>query len=81
MSAKDLSVSEGSDADTVVRETTNLVDHGSWQLCNGGKGLERQFKFKTFKATWVGVVVQCPRTFNIGTDSGQGLHEPCSGRV
>ncbi|EME88587.1 uncharacterized protein MYCFIDRAFT_123664, partial [Pseudocercospora fijiensis CIRAD86] len=23
-----------------------------WKLCNDGKGLERGFKFKTFKTTW-----------------------------
>ena len=50
---KDLSPSSGEDPENLAKETTELVDHGHWQLCNNGKGLERVFKFKTFKATWV----------------------------
>ena len=51
--AKDVSASEGEDAVNLAKEAANLVDKGRWRLCNDGKGLERQFKFKTFKATWV----------------------------
>lgn len=50
---EDISPSAGEDAQDLLRQTTELVDSGKWQLCNGGKGLERPFKFKTFKATWV----------------------------
>ncbi|KAK3703148.1 hypothetical protein LTR37_014625 [Vermiconidia calcicola] len=49
---KDIRPSEGEDPATLAQETIELVDNGRWQLCNSGKGLERQFKFKTFKATW-----------------------------
>ena len=49
----DLSISAGHDTETVTKDAIALVDHGQWVLCNSGKGLERQFKFKTFKATWV----------------------------
>lgn len=51
---EDISPSAGEDAQDVLRQATALIDNGKWQLCNGGKGLERPFKFKTFKATWVG---------------------------
>lgn len=49
----DLSISPGEDAATVTDQTTSLVDDGKWHLCNAGKGVERTFKFKTFKTTWV----------------------------
>lgn len=49
----DLTLSPNSDPETMVSQTTILVDDGKWKVCNGGKGLERPFKFKTFKATWV----------------------------
>jgi 4a-hydroxytetrahydrobiopterin dehydratase len=51
---KDISPSAGEDPEVLARQTTELIDHGRWRLCNDGKGLERLFKFKTFKATWVG---------------------------
>jgi len=47
-----LSISAGEDNGAVLDQTTKLVDSGKWTLCNDGKGLERPFKFKTFKATW-----------------------------
>lgn len=49
----DLSISGHNNEETVVREATNLIDDGRWRLCNGGAGLERDFKFGTFKNTWV----------------------------
>lgn len=55
---KDISPSPGENAEELATQTTNLVDNGLWQLWNGGKGLERQFKFKTFKATWVRSLAQ-----------------------
>ena len=51
----DISASKDEDAAALAQEATALVDDGRWQLCNNGKGLERQFKFKTFKATWVSI--------------------------
>ncbi len=53
VSAADIKASSGEDVDSLARETTRLVAEGRWQLCNDGKGLEREFRFKTFKATWV----------------------------
>lgn len=44
--------SSGEDPEVLVKDTTALVDNGKWRLCNAGKGLERSFKFKTFKTTW-----------------------------
>jgi len=50
----DLSISAHQNEQQVVDEVTQLVDNGRWHLCvGGGAGLERQFKFRTFKATWV----------------------------
>ena len=48
--------SAGEDAEAMAYQLTTLLDehHGHWTLSNGGKGLERDFKFKTFKTTWVG---------------------------
>jgi 4a-hydroxytetrahydrobiopterin dehydratase len=51
--ASEISPSPGSDLQTLVTQTTALVDSGRWTLTNNGKALERQFRFKTFKATWV----------------------------
>ena len=56
LEANDLSLSQSEDNDAVTRQATALVDGGRWRLCNDGKGLEREFKFKTFKATWVCLV-------------------------
>jgi 4a-hydroxytetrahydrobiopterin dehydratase len=50
---KDIHPSSGDDATTLATEATRLIDHGRWRLCNDGKGVEREFRFKTFKATWV----------------------------
>lgn len=54
LKVEDISPSAGEDAQDVLRRATELVDNGKWKLCKGGQGLERPFKFKTFKATWVG---------------------------
>lgn len=53
VAASDISPSKGEDVDSLVSQTTALVDSGRWKLCDNGKGLERKFKFRTFKATWV----------------------------
>lgn len=53
VSANSLSPSPREDAEDLATQTIALVDHGRWNLCNDGKGLERVFKFKTFRATWV----------------------------
>ena len=50
---KDISASKGEDSEALAKAATQLVDNGRWRICNAGRGLERQFKFKTFKATWV----------------------------
>lgn len=49
----DLQVSSDSSPESITIEATTLVDDGAWTLCLDGKGLERNFKFKGFKATWV----------------------------
>lgn len=54
--AEDITASQGEDASDLAQQATSLVDEGRWSICNNGKGLERQFKFKTFKATWVGSI-------------------------
>ncbi|KAK3656825.1 hypothetical protein LTR56_002806 [Elasticomyces elasticus] len=48
----DLVVSTNSDAEEVSRKATDLVDAGRWRLCNNDRGIERDFKFTSFKATW-----------------------------
>lgn len=53
VSASDISPSRGENTDELTSQTTALVDSGRWKLWDNGKGLERQFRFKTFKATWV----------------------------
>ncbi|EME41260.1 hypothetical protein DOTSEDRAFT_73618 [Dothistroma septosporum NZE10] len=58
-------ISQGETTADVIRDATALIDHGRWELCNNGKGLERGFKFKTFKATWDfmnQVASECKRT-------------------
>ncbi|KAI5360805.1 Putative pterin 4 alpha carbinolamine dehydratase [Septoria linicola] len=50
--AEEISVSAGDDPQSITEQATELVTQGKWQLCNEGKGIERGFKFKTFKATW-----------------------------
>ena len=53
VSASDISPSRGENTEELTNQTTALVDSGRWKLWDNGKGLERQFRFKTFKATWV----------------------------
>jgi hypothetical protein len=53
VSASDISPSRGENTEELTSQTTALVDSGRWKLWDNGKGLERQFRFKTFKATWV----------------------------
>lgn len=53
LNASELSISEGHDAQAVTQGASQLIDNGKWRLCNEGRGLEREFKFKTFRATWV----------------------------
>ncbi|QIW94809.1 hypothetical protein AMS68_000327 [Peltaster fructicola] len=48
----DLKVSSDSSPEAIVAEATALIDDGSWGICHDGKGLERSFKFKGFKAAW-----------------------------
>ncbi|KXT08219.1 hypothetical protein AC579_8679 [Pseudocercospora musae] len=50
--ASAVSISQGEDQATVLAQASELVDHGKWQICDDGKGLERGFKFKTFKTAW-----------------------------
>jgi 4a-hydroxytetrahydrobiopterin dehydratase len=72
--ASEISASKGESIEALVSQTTSLVDSGRWKLCNDGKALERQFKFKTFKATWVSTTssITCRDELLICT---QGLHE------
>ncbi|SMQ48477.1 unnamed protein product [Zymoseptoria tritici ST99CH_3D7] len=60
-----LSISPGSDSETVLRDTSTLIESGKWKLCNSGKGLERTFKFKTFNKTWEfmnQIAAECKKT-------------------
>lgn len=46
--------SAGSDASELTTMLDELVSpNGQWTLSEGGRGVERHYKFKTFKATWV----------------------------
>lgn len=53
-----IKVSAGGDVESVFGATKTLVETKQWQLCAGGKGLERQFRFKSFRATWVCPILQ-----------------------
>lgn len=45
--------SEGSDDSSLSASLSKLTaPHGEWTLTSDGRGLERSFKFKTFKAAW-----------------------------
>ncbi|KAI7302421.1 hypothetical protein KC326_g8973, partial [Hortaea werneckii] len=50
----DLSIADSTpDQESLVQEASQLVDNGGrWRLCREGKGIERGFKFRTFKTTW-----------------------------
>lgn len=55
-------VSKGHDQDQVRNEAAGLVSvevKGTrrWHLTQDGQGLERVFRFKTFKATWVSILL------------------------
>jgi 4a-hydroxytetrahydrobiopterin dehydratase len=47
--------SEGENSSQLSNEVSDLISNpeSSWELSSDGKGLERSFKFKTFKTTWV----------------------------
>lgn len=59
LSSSQLQVSAGDDPAVMLEQATALLEQlqddgkGKWQLCNAGKGLERQFRFRTFGHTWV----------------------------
>lgn len=72
---KDIKPSGVEDVSAVANEATQLVDNGRWQLWNQGRGLERQFRFKTFKATWVRCHSMPPyKPADLGR---KGFHEFC----
>ncbi|KAK5129446.1 hypothetical protein LTR08_003239 [Meristemomyces frigidus] len=54
LSRADLTLSDPSAAQRIVREATALVEGegAKWHLSAHGAGLERPFRFKTFGATW-----------------------------
>jgi 4a-hydroxytetrahydrobiopterin dehydratase len=46
--------SAGSDATSLTASLSTLLPpEGRWQLTPKGNGVERTFRFKTFKKTWV----------------------------
>jgi 4a-hydroxytetrahydrobiopterin dehydratase len=47
--------SAGEDEEQLSRDATALVTEGQgrWKVTDDNRGLERTFRFKTFKATWV----------------------------
>ena len=49
----DIKYSSNSDPEKVAAEVTHLTDGtGRWNISATKAGLEREFKFKTFKTTW-----------------------------
>lgn len=57
MSTTDVaSFAPGEDGPHTLSLLTPLLrsNGGRWQLTDTGNGLERNFRFKTFKKTWVG---------------------------
>ncbi|RMY67153.1 hypothetical protein D0863_07969 [Hortaea werneckii] len=63
----DLSIADSTpDQESLVQEASQLVDNGGrWRLCREGKGIERGFKFRTFKTTWDfmnAIATECKRT-------------------
>ncbi|KAI6993589.1 hypothetical protein KC363_g320 [Hortaea werneckii] len=63
----DLSIADSTpDQDSLVQEASQLVENGGrWRLCREGRGIERGFKFKTFKTTWDfmnAIATECKRT-------------------
>ncbi|KAI6787596.1 hypothetical protein KC327_g18555 [Hortaea werneckii] len=63
----DLSIADSTpDQEALVQETSQLVENGGrWRLCREGRGVERGFKFKTFKVTWdfmTAIATECKRT-------------------
>jgi hypothetical protein len=59
--ATDIRVSDGEpDSSTIIEQATTLVEKRGWTLCADGKGLERDFRFKTFGKTWVSVIERHP---------------------
>ena len=50
------SISKGEDTEKVTADANDLVGNGRWTVTDEGRGIERVFKFKTFKATWVCVM-------------------------
>ena len=46
--------SEGASEASLATEANRLMQkERPWKLCADGQGIERTFKFKTFKAAWV----------------------------
>jgi pterin-4a-carbinolamine dehydratase len=54
--AADIMYSAGEDAEQLGGQLESLLTHagGRWALSKDKRGLERDFRFKTFKITWVG---------------------------
>lgn len=49
----DIKYSSNSDPEKVAAEVTRLTDgQGRWTISATKSGVEREFKFKTFKTTW-----------------------------
>lgn len=49
----DIKYSANSDPEKVAAEVTHLTDgQGRWTISATKSGVEREFKFKTFKTTW-----------------------------
>ena len=52
--AHDIAFSANADHEQLSKAIQRLVlPNGKWILCNDGRGVERSFRFKTFKAAWV----------------------------
>lgn len=56
-------LAEGSDESSMGKDLSKLLlslgQGGSWVLTADGMGLERTFRFKTFKKAWVSSVQSC----------------------
>lgn len=54
LNPEDLSISAGENPQILTEQATALLAPlGKWKICKNKKGIERNFRFQTFKTTWV----------------------------
>jgi hypothetical protein len=67
--------SEGEDTGNLTKDFVALVSGGRWTMTSDRKGIERDFKFKTFKTTWVGGIRVSSAVVSMFANSQEGIHE------